>query len=42
MMRFQTGELYNRTEHNLTINRLINLGAFKFRKKSFRADTRFF
>ena len=35
MMRFQPGELYNRTEHNLTINRLINLGAFKFVKNRF-------
>ncbi|HEX8278461.1 MAG TPA: hypothetical protein VF540_07190, partial [Segetibacter sp.] len=35
MMRFEKGELYNRTEHNLTINRLINLGAFKFVKNRF-------
>lgn len=35
MMRFETGELYNRTEHNLTINRLINLGTFKFVKNRF-------
>ncbi len=35
MMRFETGELYNRTEHNLTINRLINLGAFKFVQNRF-------
>ncbi|WP_018616044.1 BamA/TamA family outer membrane protein [Segetibacter koreensis] len=35
MMRFESGELYNRTEHNLTINRLINLGTFKFVKNRF-------
>jgi len=35
MMRFESGELYNRAEHNLTINRLINLGAFKFVKNRF-------
>jgi len=35
MMRFKKGELYNRTEHNLSINRLINLGTFKFVKNRF-------
>jgi outer membrane protein assembly factor BamA len=35
MMRFHPGELYNRTDHNLTINRLINLGTFRFVKNRF-------
>jgi outer membrane protein assembly factor BamA len=35
MMRFESGELYNRAEHNLTINRLINLSTFKFVKNRF-------
>ncbi|MEJ7683770.1 MAG: hypothetical protein WKG06_39090 [Segetibacter sp.] len=35
MMRFETGEFYNRTEHNQTLNRLINLGTFKFVKNRF-------
>src|SRR4051794_15971759 len=35
MMRFHTSELYNRTAHNLSINRLINLGTFKFVKNRF-------
>ncbi len=29
-MQFQPGDLYNRTEHNQTLNRLINLNTFKF------------
>lgn len=39
MMRFEPGELYNRTEHNLTINRLINLATFKFVKNRFEPVT---
>ena len=35
MMQFQPGEVYNRTEHNLTLNRLINLNVFKFVKNRF-------
>ncbi len=35
MMRFESGELYNRTEHNQSLNRLINLGTFKFVKNRF-------
>ena len=34
-MQFQPGENYNRTEHNLTLNRLINLNVFKFVKNRF-------
>lgn len=34
-MQFQKGELYNRREHNATLQRLINLGIFKFVKNRF-------
>jgi outer membrane protein assembly factor BamA len=37
---FKKGDLYNRTDHNLSLNRLVNLGTFKFVKNSFKvADT---
>jgi outer membrane protein insertion porin family len=32
IMRFDSGDVYNRTDHNLTLSRLINLGVFKFVK----------
>ncbi|CAA7197149.1 translocation and assembly module lipoprotein TamL [Chryseobacterium potabilaquae] len=32
---FKTGEVYNRADHNLTLNRLISLGVFKFVKNEF-------
>ncbi|WP_411898344.1 translocation and assembly module lipoprotein TamL [Elizabethkingia occulta] len=32
---FEKGDLYNRTNHNLSLNRLINLGIFKFVKNEF-------
>ncbi|VDH03522.1 translocation and assembly module lipoprotein TamL [Bergeyella zoohelcum] len=32
---FEKGDLYNRTDHNLTLNRLISLGTFKFVKNEF-------
>lgn len=32
---FKKGDLYNRTNHNLTLNRLISLGVFKFVKNDF-------
>lgn len=35
MMRFRPGDLYNRTDHNITLSRLINLGTFKFVKNRF-------
>lgn len=35
VMRFDSGEVYNRTDHNLTLSRLINLGVFKFVKNRF-------
>ena len=34
-MQFSPGELYNRTDHNLSINRLINLNEFKFVRNRF-------
>jgi len=34
-MQFKPGELYNRTDHNQTLNRLINLNEFKFVKNRF-------
>jgi hypothetical protein len=34
-MQFAPGEVYNRTDHNLTLNRLINLDLFKFVKNRF-------
>ena len=37
---FKKGDLYNRTNHNLSLNRLVNLGVFKFVKNQFKvADT---
>ena len=35
VMRFDSGDVYNRTDHNLTLSRLINLGVFKFVKNRF-------
>lgn len=32
---FKRGDLYNRSNHNLTLNRLISLGIFKFVKNEF-------
>ncbi|GAB0155377.1 BamA/TamA family outer membrane protein [Chryseobacterium sp. Alg-005] len=32
---FERGDLYNRADHNLTLNRLISLGVFKFVKNEF-------
>lgn len=35
IMLFEPGDIYNRTDHNLTLQRLINLNAFKFVKNRF-------
>ena len=35
---FEKGDLYNRTNHNLSLNRLVNLGTFKFVKNQFRTS----
>ena len=34
-MQFSPGDVYSRTDHNLSLNRLINLGLFKFVKNRF-------
>jgi outer membrane protein insertion porin family len=34
-MQFKKGDIYRRNEHNATLNRLINLGIFKFVKNRF-------
>jgi len=34
-MQFDQGDIYNRKQHNLTLNRLINLDVFKFVKNRF-------
>lgn len=37
---FKKNDLYNRTNHNLSLNRLVNLGTFKFVKNEFKpSDT---
>lgn len=33
---FRPGDLYRRRDHNLSLNRMVNLGVFKFVKASFR------
>ncbi len=39
-MFFSRGDIYKRREHDLTLNRLVNLGTFKFVKNTFKlADT---
>ena len=35
---FAKDDLYNRTDHNLSLNRLVNLGTFKFVKNQFRTS----
>jgi outer membrane protein assembly factor BamA len=40
VLYFSKNDWYNRTDHNLSLNRLVNLGTFKFVKNSFKvADT---
>lgn len=38
-MQFKPGEVYNRTDHNLTLSRLINLNLFKYTKNRFEPAT---
>ena len=38
---FHKGDLYNRTDHNLSLNRLVNLGTFKFVKNQFKVSNKF-
>ncbi len=35
-IRFKKGDLYNRKDHNLTLNRFVNLGTFSFVKNEFK------
>jgi outer membrane protein assembly factor BamA len=37
-IKFQPGDVYNRTDHNLTLSRLINLNVFKFVKNRFEQN----
>ncbi len=37
-MFFDTGDIYNRKDHNLALNRLTTIGAFKFVKNRFERD----
>lgn len=37
-LRFEEGELYNRVDHNKTINRLVNLGIFRFVDNQFKVS----
>ncbi len=38
-MKFKPGDVYNRTNHNFTLSRLINLDLFKFVKNRFEQNT---
>ena len=38
IMQFKPNDLYNRKSHNLALNRLINLGVYKFVKNRFEVD----
>ncbi len=40
-MSFGKGDIYNRTDHNLALNRLITLGPFKFVKNEFEVNDNF-
>lgn len=37
-MFFKSGEVYNRSDHNLSLNRLVNIGSFKFVKNRFERE----
>jgi outer membrane protein insertion porin family len=39
IMRFDSGDVYNRKDHNLTLSRLINLDVFKFVKNRFELSS---
>ena len=38
-MNFEPGDIYNRTDHNMTLSRLVNLDLFKFVKNRFEINT---
>ncbi len=40
-LQFHKGDVYNRTDHNLSLNRLVNLGTFKFVKNQFKVSNQF-
>lgn len=40
-LQFESGDIYSRNEHNLSLNRLINLGIFKFVKNRFVIDSNY-
>src|SRR6185503_11127111 len=37
-MNFKAGDIYNRTDHNMTLSRLVNLDLFKFVKNRFEIN----
>ncbi len=37
---FKKGDIYNRTDHNLSLNRLVGMGTFKFVKNEFKVSDR--
>jgi outer membrane protein assembly factor BamA len=39
ILRFDSGDVYNRKDHNLSLNRLINLDVFKFVKNRFEVSS---
>jgi len=39
ILRFDSGDVYNRKDHNLTLNRLINLDVFKFVNNRFQPSS---
>lgn len=39
ILRFDSGDVYNRTDHNLTLSRLINLNIFRFVKNRFELSS---
>ena len=38
-MKFDPGDVYNRTDHNITLSRLVNLNLFKFVKNRFEVTS---
>lgn len=38
VLYFKKGDVYNRKNHNLSLNRLVNLGTFKFVKNQFKVS----
>jgi outer membrane protein assembly factor BamA len=37
-LQFKKGDIYNRRDHNLSLNRLVNMGPFKFVKNEFKVS----